>query len=178
MKRRRGKFHAIYNHLEKIDLLDDFEDENAEWIDLLVARCRNGHALQLSPEFYGVHDGDGVVSDSPITEYPKHSERNKNGACHRRKRNWRSPHLDDRLVEWCRQIILDSNPESDPYLLRLEQIRTIIGWFPHSISADEMHMVALELADPEWVRVNSEKRNNMSWDELLWRRTRFLAGHH
>ena len=54
-------------------------------------------------------------------------------------------------------------------------IRTIAAWFPHT-TMDALRIVEKEFADPEWVEAQSRERNGMSFDELLWRRTRFLAG--
>lgn len=66
--------------------------------------------------------------------------------------------------------------ESDPPAQRRQMIRTIAGWFPHT-TMEIIEIVEREFLDREWVEARSKERNNMSFDDLLWRRTRFLAGY-
>ena len=69
----------------------------------------------------------------------------------------------------------ENEQEADPSAQRRRMIRTIAAWFPHT-AMDIIRTVEHEFADPEWVEARSLEHNGMSFDELLWRRTRFLAG--
>src|SRR5262245_55686214 len=58
----------------------------------------------------------------------------------------------------------------DPAELERERIKYMAASWPH-INSEILRTVAIEFSDPEFVRVHSEKRGGMSFEELLWRRT-------
>jgi hypothetical protein len=71
---------------------------------------------------------------------------------------------------------ISADPYYHPADLRWERIKYIAAWWPHT-NTEILQIVAREFSDPEFVRVNSETRGGMSFDEMLWRRTRVLAGY-
>jgi hypothetical protein len=72
--------------------------------------------------------------------------------------------------------ITQADPYYHPADLQWERIKYMAAWWPHT-NTEILQIVAREFSDPEFVRVNSETRGGMSFDEMLWRRTRFLAGY-
>jgi hypothetical protein len=98
----------------------------------------------------------------------------------------RLPEASERVIEQDRRdedweaahaaAVYENDLEADPAAQRRLMIRTIAGWFPHT-SMNHIRVVEREFFDPEWVEAQARARNGMSFDELLWRRTRFLAGY-
>jgi hypothetical protein len=71
---------------------------------------------------------------------------------------------------------ISADPHYHPADLEWERIKYTAAWWPHT-NTEILQIVAREFSDPEFVRVNSETRGGMSFDEMLWRRTRVLAGY-
>ena len=72
--------------------------------------------------------------------------------------------------------IMEADPTTGPAHLWLEKIKYTAAWWPHT-NTEILRVVAKEFSNSNFVRVNSKKRGSMLFGELLWRRTRWLAGY-
>jgi hypothetical protein len=70
----------------------------------------------------------------------------------------------------------DADPLCNPIELRQLAVRYQAAWFPH-VTTEILNIVEWECSDAAWLKEISEARNNMPYDEILWKRTRFLAGY-
>jgi hypothetical protein len=86
------------------------------------------------------------------------------------------PEDEQRRVEAQATAGLGETYHKADYVGRRAIIRSIAKSFPH-IESKHLTIVEKEFADRLWVLRLSWLRNNMGFYELLWRRTRFLAGY-
>lgn len=173
-------------------VLDDGFDCLQDSEDSVVSYVRRNGAVSVGIDGLGVHDGMWVKSDSmpqimTIPEWTKEeaekeaksiSAANRKMAVMARNRH-RSANLERERVEqlliataWFIDIPSMTKAEYEKFLYDEAKIK--ISTFPH---ADDKWawQVALEFA--QFGREDAKKRG-ISEDEWIWRRSRFMAGHH
>ena len=108
----------------------------------------------------------------------------RNEAEEQRLRREREEEQQRRDQEWEAAALKALEPAADAYFRNVYRtdpqrelmIRSIARQFPHC-DRRISDQAAMEFMDVDWVDERSRERNNMSVYELLWRRTRFLAGY-